>query len=106
MSPPAAVVDGTVYIGALDGILYAINAETGKKRWTYQTNSSIKASPAIYDGVAYFGDSDGVFHAVDINTHEMKWQFQTEGEIISSANFAGDRVLFGSLRRISLLPQP
>ena len=26
----------------------------------------------------------------------MKWQFRTEGEIISSANFAGDRVLFGS----------
>ena len=92
----AAVVDGTVYIGALDGILYAINAETGEKRWTYQTNSAIKASPAIHDGVIYFGDGDGVFHAVDLNTHEMKWQFQTEGEIISSANFAGDRVLFGS----------
>ena len=92
----AAVVDGTVYIGALDGILYAIEAETGEKRWTYQTNSSIKASPAIHDGIVYFGDGDGVFHAVDINTHTMKWQFQTEGEIISSANFAGDRVLFGS----------
>ena len=92
----AAVVDGTVYIGALDGILYALDAKTGKKRWTYQTNSSIKASPAIHDGVLYFGDGDGVFHAVDINTHEMRWQFQTEGEIISSANFAGDRVLFGS----------
>ncbi len=92
----AAVVDGTVYVGALDGILYAIDAETGEKKWTYQTNSSIKASAAIHDGVVYFGDGDGVFHAVDINTHAMKWQFRTEGEIISSANFAGDRVLFGS----------
>ena len=92
----AAVVDGTVYIGALDGLLYAINAETGEKRWTYQTNSSIKASPAIHNGVVYFGDGDGVFHAVDINTHEMKWQFQTEGEIISSANIVDDHVLFGS----------
>ena len=51
---------------------------------------------AIHDGVVYFGDGDGVFHAVDISTQEMKWQFQTEGEIISSANFAADRVLFGS----------
>ena len=92
----AAVIEGTVYVGALDGVLYAIDAETGEKRWTYQTNSSIKASPAIYDGVAYFGDGDGVFHAVDINTHDMKWQFRTEGEIISSASFADDRVLFGS----------
>ena len=92
----AAVVDGTVYVGALDGTLYAIDAETGEKKWTYQTNSSIKASAAIHDGIVYFGDGDGVFHAVDINTHAMKWQFRTEGEIISSANFAGDRVLFGS----------
>ncbi|MDE0469364.1 MAG: PQQ-binding-like beta-propeller repeat protein [Candidatus Poribacteria bacterium] len=92
----AAVVNGTVYIGALDGIFYALDAQTGEKQWTYQTNSSIKASAAIHNGVAYFGDGEGVFHAVDINTHEMKWQFRTEGEIISSANFAGDRVLFGS----------
>ena len=92
----AAVVDGTVYAGALDGVLYAIDAQTGEKKWTYQTNTQIKASPAVDNGVIYFGDGDGVFHAVDINTHEMKWQFQTEGEIISSANFAGDRVLFGS----------
>ena len=92
----AAVVDGTVYVGALDGMLYAIDAGTGEKIWTYRTNSSIKASPAIHDGGVYFGDGDGVFYAVDINTHAMKWQFRTEGEIISSANFAGDRVLFGS----------
>ncbi len=92
----AAVADGIVYVGALDGVLYAIDAQIGEKRWTYQTNSSIKASPAIHDGVIYFGDGDGVFHAVDINAQKMKWQFNTEGEIISSANFAGDRVLFGS----------
>ncbi len=92
----AAVVDGTVYVGALDGLLYAIDAQTGEKRWTYQANTHIKASPAIYDGIVYFGDGDGVFHAVDTRTHEMTWQFRTEGEIISSANIIGDHVLFGS----------
>ncbi len=92
----AAVVDGTVYVGALDGVLYAIDAQTGKKRWTYQASGSTKASPSIDNGVIYFGDSEGVFHAVDIATQQMKWQFKTEGEIISSATFVGDRVLFGS----------
>ena len=92
----AAVVDGTAYVGALDGILYAIDAQTGEKKWTYQANMHIKASPAVSNGVVYFGDGDGVFHAVDIRTHQMKWQFRTEGEIISSANIVGDRVLFGS----------
>ena len=92
----AAVVDGTLYVGALDGVLYAIDTQTGKEKWTYQANTHIKASPAIDNGVVYFGDGDGVFHAVDISTHEMKWQFATDGEIISSANIVGDRVLFGS----------
>ncbi|MDE0014508.1 MAG: PQQ-binding-like beta-propeller repeat protein [Candidatus Poribacteria bacterium] len=92
----AAVVDGTVYVGALDGFLYAIDAQTGKKRWTYQASGSTKASPSVDNGIIYFGDSEGVFHAVDISTQQMKWQFKTEGEIISSANFVGDRVLFGS----------
>ena len=92
----AAVVNGTLYVGALDGILYAIDAQTGKKKWTYQANTHIKASPAVSNGVVYFGDGDGIFHAVDISTHKMKWQFPTDGEIISSANIVGDRVLFGS----------
>ena len=92
----ATVVDGIVYVGALDGTLYAIDTQTGKKRWTYQANGHIKASPSINNGAIYFGDGEGIFHAVDISTQQMKWQFSTEGEIISSANFVGNRVLFGS----------
>ena len=92
----AAVVDGIVYVGALNGILYAIDAQSGKEKWTYQVEGQIKASPSIHNEVVYFGDGDGIFHAVDINTQEAKWQFTTEGEIISSANIVGDRVLFGS----------
>ncbi len=92
----AAVVDGTAYIGVLDGILYAIDTQTGKSTWKYEATDSIKSSPSIKEDVIYFGDSGGIFHAVDIATRKKKWQYITEGEIISSANFAGDRVLFGS----------
>lgn len=92
----AAVVEGTAYIGTLDGILYAIDTQTGKSTWKYEATDSIKSSPSVKDGFIYFGDSGGIFHAVDVATRKMKWQYTTEGEIISSANFAGDRVLFGS----------
>ena len=92
----AAIVDNVVYLGALDGILYAIDAQSGESMWTYHTESSIKASPSYLNGVVYFGDGDGIFHAVDIATQKKKWQFKTEGEIISSANFLDNNVLFGS----------
>lgn len=92
----ATIVDGIVYVGASDGVLYAFDANSGKSLWSYNTDSSIKSSPSILNGVIYFGDGDGVFHAVDIATRKMKWQFKSEGEIISSANFSGENVLFGS----------
>lgn len=92
----AAIVDGVVYVGASDGILHAIDANTGNNIWTYNTEASIKSSPSILNSVIYFGDGDGIFHAVDIATRKMKWKFESEGEIISSANFSGENVLFGS----------
>ena len=92
----AAIVDDVVYIGALDGYLYAIDAQSGKQIWKYQADGPIKSSPSINNGIIYFGDDEGVFHAVDISTRKMKWQYKAEGEIISSANFADNLVLFGS----------
>ena len=92
----ATIVDSTVYLGASDGFLYAIDAQTGKSKWKYQATGPIKSSPSVHNSVIYFGDGEGIFHAVDIATRKKKWQFSAEGEIISSANFAGNRVLFGS----------
>ena len=92
----ATIYDGTVYVTALDGNLYALNAQTGESRWNYNAMAPIKSSPSISNGVIYFGDETGIFHAVDINTHKKKWQYTTEGEIVSSANFIDNRVLFGS----------
>ena len=92
----AAIAAGTVYAGALDGNLYAINLESGSLKWKYSASDEIKSSPAVFRKTVYFGDEMGVFHAVDAETGQQRWIFQTDGGIISSANFAGDSVLFGS----------
>jgi outer membrane protein assembly factor BamB len=91
----AAVVNGVVYATSLDSNLYAIDLSTGKLKWKYRATET-KSSPAVSKGVVYFGDAAGVFHAVDASTGKRQWTFKTDGEIFSSANFAGDRVLFGS----------
>ena len=92
----AAIAAGTVYVGTLDGYLYAINLENGGLKWKYQTSGEIKSSPTVFSNVVYFGDGMGVFHAVDAQTGEPIWTFEAEAEIISSANVAQDRLLFGS----------
>ena len=61
----AAIAAGTVYVGTLDGYLYAINLENGGLKWKYQASGEIKSSPAVFSDVVYFGDGMGIFHAVD-----------------------------------------
>ena len=41
-----AILDGVVYIAALDGHLYAIDQETGKEKWNFKSRMPIASSPA------------------------------------------------------------
>ncbi|MCD6391946.1 MAG: PQQ-binding-like beta-propeller repeat protein, partial [Planctomycetes bacterium] len=48
MSSP--VIDGgVVYVGSDDGSVYAIDAKSGKKVWSYQTEDAIEAPPTVVD---------------------------------------------------------
>jgi eukaryotic-like serine/threonine-protein kinase len=91
-----AIAAGTVYIGSLDKILYAVDLQTGNLKWKYEATDEIKSSPSFYQNSVFFGDELGTFHAIDAATGKKKWEFKADAGIISSANFAGDRVVFGS----------
>ena len=73
LSSPA-VANGTVYIGATDGNVYAINADTGALRWTYeQTRSPIESSPAVANGVVFIGSYNGRLYALDASSGVRLW---------------------------------
>ena len=67
ISSPAVTRDGkTVVFGADDGVLYAVDAETGAERWRFYTSGDIKSSPAIgTDGTIYFASNDGFTYAIN-----------------------------------------
>jgi outer membrane protein assembly factor BamB len=90
------IADGVVYLGDMDGKVYAWKLADGKELWTYKVESGFIASPAIRGGLLYIGDIDGKFYALDINTGQPKWTFAAEAEIDNGANFWRDNVLFGS----------
>lgn len=92
----AAIHEGTVYVGSLDGQLYALDLHTGALVWQYQADDEIKSSPTIADSTAYFGDEAGTFHAVAIQNGQRRWTFAADAGIISSANYTGGRLYFGS----------
>src|SRR5262245_9218872 len=60
----AAVADGKVFLGQLDGSFVALDAKTGKQVWTtqvarWQDGYTITSAPLYHNGVLYSGISGG-----------------------------------------------
>jgi len=74
-----AVFDGAVYFATGDTRrFHAVEAATGRLRFTVPVLTVIFSSPAIADGLAYFGNLNGSLYAVDLKSGAVVWEFQTE----------------------------
>jgi outer membrane protein assembly factor BamB len=62
LSSPA-LANGVVYIGSEDDSVYALNAATGAKLWSYKTGNQVFSSPTVVNGVVYVGSGDGNMYA-------------------------------------------
>ncbi|MBU1078597.1 MAG: VCBS repeat-containing protein, partial [Spirochaetes bacterium] len=91
-SSPAIGPDGTIYIGASDGVLYAINSD-GSIKWSYSTGGDIYSSPAIgKDGTVYVGSTDNKVYAVSNGL--LKWSFKTNNDFNSSPAIGTNGVIY------------
>ncbi len=84
-----AVKDGRVYVGAFDGILYALDARDGKLIWKTDTivdrklSYSVTGAPQIAGNVVVIGnggaeyDSRGYVSAYSLTDGALKWRFYT-----------------------------
>jgi outer membrane protein assembly factor BamB len=77
--------------------LYALDARTGTKLWSFATgNSMIESSPAVANGVVYVGSVDHSLYALDARTGTKLWSFATGYYIESSPAVANGVVYVGS----------
>ena len=90
------IVDGTVFIGDMDGKLYALDLDQGTVRWTWEGELGFVTAAAYRHGRLFLGDIGGDFVCIDAAKGKMLWKFRSDAEINSSANFFGEHVLFGS----------
>jgi len=90
-----AITDDSVYVGATDGKLYALDRKDGRVKWTFQTGGEIICQPLVVGDTIYFGSGDAKFYAVGTDGRR-KWDFNTKGPVYSSPVAVGNLVLFGS----------
>src|ERR687896_1488473 len=55
--------DGVVYVTCRDGRLYALDARTGKQRWTFLLDAPSHSTPALAGPLIVFGSDAGTIYA-------------------------------------------
>ncbi|MGB2697404.1 MAG: PQQ-binding-like beta-propeller repeat protein [Candidatus Zixiibacteriota bacterium] len=97
-SSPTIGPDGTIYFGALDQNLYALEDSVtyGKLKWkSLVGQNSVYASPALsQDGKVYVGCLDLAFYAFDAEAGTKKWGYTTGWCIFSSAVILDDGTIY------------
>jgi len=80
------VLNNKVYVGALDGNLYCLDANTGTQIWKFITQGPIQGTPTIVNGMIYFDSetgglpsylatppANGDFYCLDANAGSVIW---------------------------------
>ncbi len=91
------VVNKVVYVGGMDRRLYALNADTGTKIWSYDgAGAGYSTNPLVLTNtskpIIYIGNRDGKFYAIQDNgsSPQLLWSYPTQGPINLSAAASKD----------------
>ena len=71
------VAGDLVYIASRDThTLHAIDANTGKKQWSFTAGGRIDSPPTIHKGLALFGSTDGHVYCLRSTDGQLAWRFR------------------------------
>jgi outer membrane protein assembly factor BamB len=76
--PRYVAAENMIYVGTLGGVFYALDAATGKERWTYRVKGPIESQPVWADGIVYFTSGENRVYALDAHKGAWKWQYDRE----------------------------
>lgn len=95
-SGPAQTGD-VLYVGDLDGMLYAIEANSGSIIWKIQPDQNndraITDKPLVIDDMVYFTSESGNLFAVEAENGNPVWTREIGGKLYAGPQAAGENIL-------------
>lgn len=86
-----------IFFGAefdYDDFLFCLSAQTGAKKWSYETSCMIISKPALYENKAYYGCENNKLYCLSIKDRKLIWEINTTGNIQFSPTICGNKVYF------------
>lgn len=72
--PAPVIAEGIAYVGRNDGILYALDTQTGQELWRFHAARPMFSTPTVTRGKVYFSDDDGTLYALEAQTGQEIWR--------------------------------
>ncbi|MCK5689974.1 PQQ-like beta-propeller repeat protein [Myxococcota bacterium] len=110
----SATIDslGVIYLGNLDGYLYAIRSQDGMMLWRFKAESAVTSSPLVDRDMVYVGSNDGNLYALKLKMTigeagsknagqvvelkgQMAWKFHTQDWVNSSPRLHNGTLYIG-----------
>lgn len=97
------VADKILYSGGSDGLLYAIDAETGDVRWSVGGFGVLETATAIAGGIIVAGGGNQRVFALDRWDGHRLWAFQTTAPVFTAPLIVGDTLFIITYDKLHVL---
>ncbi len=81
------VVDGRVFVGSRNGVVYALDGQTGCVAWLFEADAGVRSTPVVAapaQGRApavFFGDAHAQVYALDAATGALHWKIKVDDHL-------------------------
>jgi outer membrane protein assembly factor BamB len=74
-------------VGSWDHNVYALNARTGRKVWSFQADDEVNTSAAYWRRMVYIASDGGTLYALSARTGRLRWSAQSNSSFGSREFF-------------------
>jgi outer membrane protein assembly factor BamB/predicted phosphodiesterase len=89
-----AVANNLVVFGNQEGLIEALDLNTGKRKWTFKTEGPVFSSPAVSADKIVLGSADGFVYCLNTKG-KLQWKTRSEASVLGSPLISGDTVYIG-----------
>ncbi len=89
--------DGLLVFGSRDANVYAVDATTGEKKWSFAYDSTWAMSTTVEAGAVYAGwSTNNKINALDLATGAQRWEFNAGSHTYTTGLVMGEAIIWAS----------